>query len=205
MVDPALAGMNTGFNLPAGLRSIRHTNQHEAGSEWMKSVITIVILVVTVVGGYLLLADKNGSPKESAAVVARNTASASQPREKADTEQANTADQQPESQSEADRRFAEKQATYEQLEKARRDLDRRLARMKMSLWKVELPKEQAEPMSEELMSAARLLQRPKLMGAFRSLEEIHQELVRVEYAKERVRELRLQVEAMKDANAGADS
>ncbi len=104
----------------------------------------------------------------------------------------------------ADREFDEKQALYARLEKARRDLDQRLARMKMKLWNVRLPRAEAEQMNEQLMSAYQLLNRPKLLGAFHDLGEIERELTRVEYAKGKVAELLAQVEAIKAAQPPQD-
>ncbi|MCG8325320.1 MAG: hypothetical protein MI673_07365 [Thiotrichales bacterium] len=96
-----------------------------------------------------------------------------------------------------DLEYEEKTATYKKLEKARRDLDRRLARIKMSLWNVKLPKDEADVITEQLMQAYKLINKPKLMGAFRSKDEMLQELTRVKYAKDKVNELKLQIEAKK--------
>lgn len=163
----------------------------------MRYVIALAVMLAAV-AVYMLIARPQVDGPATEAAVAGNAAVTAAGPDATDPPVENTAAGSPEpAVSEADRLFAEKQAVYDKLEKARRDLDRRLARMKMSLWNVELPKEEAEAMTEQLMSAARLLQRPKLMGAFHNLEEIRQELTRVEYAMEQVRELRLRVEAMK--------
>ena len=57
-------------------------------------------------------------------------------------------------------------------------------------------------MTEQMMSAYKLISRPKLMGAFHDRDEMQQELTRVEYAKEKIEELRLQLEAWKEAGEG---
>jgi 2-oxoglutarate dehydrogenase complex dehydrogenase (E1) component-like enzyme len=163
----------------------------------MRNVIALTAVLVAIAAYMLIAQPQVDGPATEVAVDDNAAVTVAEP-DATDPPVENTVDGSPEvAVSEADRLFAEKQAAYDKLEKARRDLDRRLARMKMSLWNMELPKEEAEAMTEQLMSAARLLQRPKLMGAFHSLEEIRQELTRVEYAMEQVRALRMRVEAMK--------
>ncbi|MDX1518807.1 MAG: hypothetical protein R3318_01710 [Gammaproteobacteria bacterium] len=168
----------------------------------MPYVIVAAILAI-VAGAYFFLAGPGETELTSTEPVPAETTVTAQPEPPVeDAESAGTAPEPP--QSDKDLRFAEKKAIYEELEKARRDLGRRLARVKMSLWNVRLPKEEANKMSEQLMNAARLIQRPKLMGAFRNLEEMKDELTRVEYAKERVEELRLQVESLNAQDSGGN-
>ena len=73
-------------------------------------------------------------------------------------------------------------AEYKKLEKARRNLDRRLARIKGVMWNVELPAEQAEEIVSKIRKGYALLKSKKLLGAFSGLESISDELARVEYA-----------------------
>ncbi len=79
-------------------------------------------------------------------------------------------------------RYAAIQAEYKKLEKARRNLDRRLARLKAIMWNVELPAKQAEVIVSKMRKGYELLKTKKLLGAFTGLENISDELVRVEYA-----------------------
>ncbi len=100
----------------------------------------------------------------------------------------------------ADDAFALKQERYAKLEKARRDLDRQLARIKMVLWNKNLPKAEADVITEQLMSAYRLLRKPKLMGAFRDMDEMEQELKQVEFARNQIKQIRQQLEPAEDSS-----
>ena len=79
-------------------------------------------------------------------------------------------------------RYAAILAEYKKLEKARRNLDRRLARIKGVMWNVKLPAEQAEEIVSKVRKGYALLKSKKLLGAFSGLESISDELARVEYA-----------------------
>jgi len=79
-------------------------------------------------------------------------------------------------------RYAAILAEYKKLEKARRNLDRRLARIKGVMWNVELPADQAEEIVSKVRKGYALLKSKKLLGAFSGLESISDELARVEYA-----------------------
>ena len=85
---------------------------------------------------------------------------------------------------EEDEHYAAILAEYKKLEKARRNLDRRLARIKAVTWNVELPAEQAEEIVSKLRKGYELLKTKKLLGAFSGLQSISDELARVEYAHE---------------------
>ena len=79
-------------------------------------------------------------------------------------------------------RYAAIQAEYKKLEKARRNLDRRLARIKGVMWNVQLPAKQAEDIVSKMRKGYALLKTKKLLGAFSGLQSINDELARVEYA-----------------------
>ncbi len=79
-------------------------------------------------------------------------------------------------------RYAAILAEYKKLEKARRNLDRKLARIKGVMWNVKLPAEQAEEIVSKVRRGYALLKSKKLLGAFSGLESISDELARVEYA-----------------------
>lgn len=96
-------------------------------------------------------------------------------------------------------RYAAIQAEYKKLEKARRNLDRRLARIKAVMWNVQLPPEQAEDIVSKMRKGYRLLKTKKLLGAFFGLQSISDELVRVEYAHQNLEGV---VEAVRAAKSG---
>lgn len=96
-------------------------------------------------------------------------------------------------------RYAVILAEYKKLEKARRNLDRRLARIKGVMWNVEMPADQAEEMVSKVRKGYGLLKSKKLLGAFSGLESIRDELARVEYVYQ---DLEGVVEEVKAAKSG---
>jgi len=97
-------------------------------------------------------------------------------------------------------RYAAILAEYKKLEKARRNMDRRLARIKAVLWNVELPAEQAEQIVSKIRKGYELLKTKKLLGAFSGLQSISDELARVEYAHENLEGLVEEIKAAKSEN-----
>lgn len=94
-------------------------------------------------------------------------------------------------------RYAAIKAEYKKLEKARRNLDRRLARIKGVMWNVELPAEQAEEIVRKVRKGYQLLKTKKLLGAFSGLESISDELARVEFAHQNLEGVIEEVKAAK--------
>ncbi len=96
-------------------------------------------------------------------------------------------------------RYAAILAEYKKLEKARRNLDRRLARIKGVMWSVELPADQAEEIVSKVRKGYALLKSKKLLGAFSGLESISDEVARVGYAYQELEDV---VEEVKAAKSG---
>ncbi len=94
---------------------------------------------------------------------------------------------------ESDQAHEAKLETYKQLEKARRDLDRSLSRLKAFLWNVKLPADEAQAINAELLSAHGLLKNKKLMGAFTNHEAMKDELVKVNYSHNKTKEITEQI------------
>jgi len=97
-------------------------------------------------------------------------------------------------------RYAAILAEYKKLEKARRNLDRRLARIKAVMWNVELPTEQAKEIVGKIRKGYELLKTKKLLGAFSGLQSISDELARVEYAHENLEGVVEEIKAAKSEN-----
>ena len=108
-----------------------------------------------------------------------------QPAVEVSAESANTDAQQL---SEEDLLYQKKQDTYADLEKARRNLDRVVARIKAYSWNKRIPKEKAEAINSELLNAHGLLKNKKLLGAFKDLESIENELNKVQYSYSEIKE-----------------
>ena len=97
-------------------------------------------------------------------------------------------------------RYAAILAEYKKLEKARRNLDRRLARIKAVMWNVQLPAGQAEEIVSKIRKGYELLKTKKLLGAFFGLQSISDELARVEYAYQNLEGVVEEVRAAKSGN-----
>ena len=97
-------------------------------------------------------------------------------------------------------RYAAILAEYKKLEKARRNLERRLARIKAVMWNVELPAEQTEEIVRKIRKGYELLKTKKLLGAFSGLQSISDELARVEYAHENLEGVVEELRASKSEN-----
>ena len=96
-----------------------------------------------------------------------------------------------------ERRYVAIQAEYKKLEKARRNLDRRLARIKGVMWNVEFPAEQAREIVSKIRKGYALLKTKKLLGAFTGLESISDELARVEYVHQNLESVLDEIKAAK--------
>lgn len=97
---------------------------------------------------------------------------------------------------EAERRAA-MQAEYEALEKARRNLEQRLGRMKAVLWGQKFTPEKNREITETLQSGYALLKNKKLLGAYHSLEEIKTERGHTEFIFGEIKALEAEIKARK--------
>ncbi len=96
-----------------------------------------------------------------------------------------------------EKRYVAIQAEYKKLEKARRNLDRRLARIKGIMWNVEFPAEQAREIVSKIRKGYALLKTKKLLGAFTGLESVSDELARVEYVHQNLESVLDEIKAAK--------
>ncbi len=71
---------------------------------------------------------------------------------------------------------------YEILEKQRRVLKQRLARLKHSMWGLEFEKEKAKYISEILINAHKFIKNPDMLGAFSDISEIKDETLKIKFA-----------------------
>ena len=71
---------------------------------------------------------------------------------------------------------------YKVLEKERRVLKQRLARLKHHMWGLKFEKNKAKEMNEILLNAHRLIKNPNMLGAFSDAESIRDETMKVKFA-----------------------
>lgn len=98
-----------------------------------------------------------------------------------------------------DVRYEAMQMEYEKLEKSRRNMDRKLARLKAILWDVKLPAEQAAEIKKEMQNGYALLKNKKMLGAYFELSQIVTENEQINFVynnleiiEQRLRELKKQ-------------
>ncbi len=72
-------------------------------------------------------------------------------------------------------------AEFEELKKARRNLESRLARMKAVTYGMEIPREEADVINEQMKNGYALLKNQRLMGAYSGAQDISDERARVEF------------------------
>jgi hypothetical protein len=96
----------------------------------------------------------------------------------------------------AERRVA-MEAEFEKLKVARRNLESRLNRLKAIMWGTEINREEAEAINEQMKNGYALLKHQKLVGAYPGVEQISDELARVEFINKYLREIEEKQRAQK--------
>ena len=81
-----------------------------------------------------------------------------------------------------DKRYRLMKEEFARLEQDRRDLKRRLGKLKYYLRDIQLGAEQAMGVNESMRDGYKLLHAPKMLGAFYSLAEIVEERARIKYS-----------------------
>lgn len=80
-------------------------------------------------------------------------------------------------------------AEFEKLKTARRNLESRLNRLKAVFWGTEVSREEAEAINEQMKNGYALLKNQKLVGSYSGVDQISDELARVEYINNYLREI----------------
>ena len=81
------------------------------------------------------------------------------------------------------------EAEFEKLKVARRNLESRLNRLKAIMWGTEVSREEGEAINEQMKNGYALLKYQKLMGSYPGVEQISDELARVEFINNYLREI----------------
>lgn len=93
-------------------------------------------------------------------------------------------------------------AEYALLEEARGDLRDHINDIKARLYGVELPAGQARDLNHDLMEAFVLLKNPPMLGAFRDVDGIREEIARIERANKRLDEVDQTIDEIKGDESG---
>ena len=88
-------------------------------------------------------------------------------------------------------------AEYTILEKARKNLKSRLARLKHEMWGLKFAVEDARQMNNIILNAHKLMKNPDMLGAFSSVEGIRDEISKVRFAEKSLREIDRLIEESK--------
>ena len=72
-------------------------------------------------------------------------------------------------------------AEYKVLEKERRALKQRLARLKHYMWGLKFEKDKAKQMNEVLLNAHKLIKNPDMLGAFSDVKNIRDEIIKIKF------------------------
>tara|TARA_B100000959_G_C14888415_1_gene585600 strand:+ start:97 stop:561 length:465 start_codon:yes stop_codon:yes gene_type:complete len=79
-------------------------------------------------------------------------------------------------------RYEAMKSEYKTIEKERRVLKQRLARLKHNMWGLKFKKNTAKEMSEVLLNAHKLIKNPGLLGSFSDIESIRDEIMKLRFA-----------------------
>lgn len=90
-------------------------------------------------------------------------------------------------------RVARLKAEYELLETERKNLKRRLAKLKHEMWGVEFAPEQAKNIQKTLIDAYKLIKNPDMLGAFSNVEAVQAELTKVDFALKSIEQVSEQI------------
>jgi len=161
----------------------------------MKKKISIgIIIIAVIVAVYFLFApspvDEQRTREKSEVKQTLELTAPGQTGE-ADTAQGAGGDQ------DADR-VARMRAEYDVLVEERRKLQNQINEVRARLFDVKLPAQEAEKLNKEMMRAYVLLRNPPMLGAFRDVNGIDDELAKVRAAQEDVTEVGKRVEEVKD-------
>lgn len=142
-------------------------------------LLLLVIVVVAVVLAFMSLPEDPGRMETPAPI----------PETPITADKDKTTEQQSAVETERDARLAAMKELYADLERERRNLRQRLNKVRYYLAEADLADTRAEKVQEELDSANRLLINPPLLGAFRGVDGIQQELDRIARINERLDEI----------------
>ncbi len=81
-------------------------------------------------------------------------------------------------------------AEYLILQKERKNLKRRLSRLKHDMWGLSFVPEVAKKMSEIMLNSYKLIKNPDMLGAFSSVKEIQDERAKIEFSKNSIKQVR---------------
>ena len=95
-------------------------------------------------------------------------------------------------------------AEYEILEKERKNLKRRLSRLKHDMWGQKFAPKTAKKMSEIMLNSHKLIKNPDMLGAFSSVKGIQDEIAKIEFAESAIEQVSELIEENKKSSEVTD-
>jgi Pyruvate/2-oxoacid:ferredoxin oxidoreductase gamma subunit len=89
---------------------------------------------------------------------------------------------------------------YSELEQERKNLKRNIARLKHEMWGLRFPPDKAKQISETVLSAARLIKNPPMLGAFSSVQQIQDEINKVTFAQNSLEQVNVMIQEKKKSS-----
>jgi hypothetical protein len=152
-----------------------HKNNGCTGDKALKYILVITLLLITATVYFI----SRPEPVYEVVNIKKETETVAEPE---------TPAVDPETAKIAERRVM-MEAEFEKLKVARRNLESRLNRLKAVMWGTELGREEAAAINEQMKNGYALLKHQKLVGAYSSVEQISDELARVEFINDYLREI----------------
>ena len=78
-------------------------------------------------------------------------------------------------------RYEAMKSEYKIIEKERRALKQRLARLKHYMWGLKFEKDKAKQINEILLNAHKLIKNPDMLGAFSDVKNIRDEIIKIKF------------------------
>ena len=103
---------------------------------------------------------------------------------------------------EIDDRTERMTAAYEVLENKRKYLKKRLSRLKHDMWGLKFKPEVAKQINEIIINAVNLNKNPAMLGAFTSVEDIQNEVAKVDFAHKSLDQVNDLIQKQKDSKEG---
>ena len=97
-------------------------------------------------------------------------------------------------------RYESMKSEYNLLDKERRMLKQRLARLKHNMWGLKFEKNTAKEMSEILLNAHKLIKNPDMLGAFSDVESIKDEIMKIKFADKSLDQVSKIIDQEKNSN-----
>ena len=93
---------------------------------------------------------------------------------------------------------------YEVLEKERKNLKRRLSRIKHDMWGQKFEPETAKKMSDIMLKSHKLIKNPDMLGAFSSVKGIQDEIAKIKFSQSSIEQVSELIEENKKSSEATD-